>query len=108
MAQEVCRRRGRGKWRLGRPVGMKTDENVEKVRTLCENRSSLGIIITAEELNMDKETMKQIVATNLNINMKKRSYFLHQQVCDFGSPAFSQKTNINSRTLSVFIRSCPP
>jgi orotate phosphoribosyltransferase-like protein len=55
--------------RPGRPVIMKTDENVEKVRTLMRTGRSLGIRMIAEELNMGIETVRQIVTTNLN--MKK-------------------------------------
>jgi len=41
--------------RSGRPVTTKTDENVEKVRTLVRT-DRLGIRMIAEGLNMDKET----------------------------------------------------
>jgi hypothetical protein len=61
MAHEVFRRNRDvedDEW-PGRPVKVKTDENVEKVR-ICENRSSLGIGMIAWELNMDKETVRQI------------------------------------------------
>jgi GTP-binding protein EngB required for normal cell division len=45
------------------------DENVEKERTLVRTDHYLGIRMTAEELNMDKEMVRQILTTNLN--MKK-------------------------------------
>jgi predicted transcriptional regulator len=41
--------------RLGRPVTMKTDENVDRVRTLVRNDRRLSIRTIAEELNVDKE-----------------------------------------------------
>jgi hypothetical protein len=41
--------------RPDRPVTMKTDENVEKVRTLLQNNHCLSIRMAAE-LSMDKET----------------------------------------------------
>jgi hypothetical protein len=37
---------------------MKTDENVEKARTLVRADHCLGIRMIAEELNLDKETDK--------------------------------------------------
>jgi hypothetical protein len=44
-------------------------ENVENVRTPVRAECYFGIRIIVEELNMDKETVKQILTTNLN--MKK-------------------------------------
>jgi hypothetical protein len=41
-----------------RPVTMKTDENVDKVRTLVRNDRRLSIRIIAEEFNVEKETDK--------------------------------------------------
>jgi DNA-directed RNA polymerase sigma subunit (sigma70/sigma32) len=46
---------------------MKTDENVVKVRTLVRTDHCLGIRMIAEELNVDKEMMRQIL---VNLNMK--------------------------------------
>jgi hypothetical protein len=40
--------------RPGRPVRMKTEENVEKVRTFVSTDRRLGIRMIAEELNTDK------------------------------------------------------
>jgi DNA-directed RNA polymerase sigma subunit (sigma70/sigma32) len=54
---------------LGRPVTMKTDENVDKVRTLVRNDRHLSIRMIAKELNVDKETVRQILTENLK--MKK-------------------------------------
>jgi orotate phosphoribosyltransferase-like protein len=53
----------------GHPVTMKTDENVDKVRTLVRNDRCLSIRMIAEELNVDKETVRQILTENLK--MKK-------------------------------------
>jgi hypothetical protein len=39
-------------------VIMKTDENMEKVRTLVRTDHHLGIRMIMEELNMDRETDK--------------------------------------------------
>jgi hypothetical protein len=46
---------------------MKTDENVDKARPLLENQHCLSIRMTAEELNMDEETVTQITTINFNI-----------------------------------------
>jgi hypothetical protein len=53
--------------RHGRPVTMKTDENVDKVRTLVRNDRRLSIRMIAEELNVDKETVRQILTENLKM-----------------------------------------
>jgi hypothetical protein len=51
--------------RPGRPVTMKTDENVDKVRTLVRTDRRLSIRMIAEEFNVDKETVRQILTENL-------------------------------------------
>jgi predicted transcriptional regulator len=53
----------------GRPVTMETDENVDNVRTLVRNDHRLSIRMIAKELNVDKETVRQILTENLK--MKK-------------------------------------
>jgi DNA-directed RNA polymerase sigma subunit (sigma70/sigma32) len=53
--------------RPGRPVTMKLDENVGKVRTLVRNYRRLSIRMIAEELNVDKETVRQILTENLKM-----------------------------------------
>jgi hypothetical protein len=40
---------------------MKTEENVEKVRNPVRRDRYLGIRMTVEELNMDKEMVRQIL-----------------------------------------------
>jgi len=55
--------------RPGRSVKMKSDEIVEKVRTLVRTGRRLGIRMIAEEMNMDTKTVRQFSTTNLN--MKK-------------------------------------
>jgi transposase len=52
--------------RPGRPVTMKTEENVEKVRTFVKTNGRLGIRMIAEELKMDRETVRRIL-TELNM-----------------------------------------
>ncbi|XP_074228786.1 protein GVQW3 isoform X1 [Camelus bactrianus] len=57
--------------RSGRPVTHRTDENIQKVKDLvCSNRQ-LTVRMMAEELNLDKETVRLILKENLN--MKKVS-----------------------------------
>ncbi|XP_074257002.1 protein GVQW3 isoform X2 [Saimiri boliviensis] len=57
--------------RSGRPVTHRTDENIQKVKDLvCSNRQ-LTVRMMAEELNLDKETVRLILKENLN--MKKIS-----------------------------------
>jgi orotate phosphoribosyltransferase-like protein len=48
---------------------MKIDENVDKLRTLVRNDRRLSIGMMAKELNMDKETVREIVTESLK--MKK-------------------------------------
>jgi hypothetical protein len=55
--------------RPGCPVTMKTDENVDKVRTLVRNDRRLNIRMIAKELNVDKERVSQILTEN--VKMKK-------------------------------------
>jgi hypothetical protein len=59
----------------GHPVTVKTDENVGKVRTLVRNDRRLSIRMTAEELNVDKETVRQILTENLKMQMCMPRWF---------------------------------
>ncbi|XP_023420390.1 protein GVQW3 isoform X1 [Cavia porcellus] len=53
--------------RSGRPVIHRTDENIQKVKNLvCSNRQ-LTVRMMAEELNLDKETVRLILKENLNM-----------------------------------------
>lgn len=53
--------------RSGRPVTHRTDENIQKVKNLvCSNRQ-LTVRMMAEELNLDKETVRLILKENLNM-----------------------------------------
>ncbi|KAM6159067.1 protein GVQW3 [Rhynchocyon petersi] len=53
--------------RSGRPVTHRTDENIQKVKDLvCSNRQ-LTVRMMAEELNLDKETVRLILIENLNM-----------------------------------------
>ncbi|XP_045149088.1 protein GVQW3 isoform X2 [Echinops telfairi] len=53
--------------RSGRPVTHRTRENIRKVKELaCSNRQ-LTVRMMAEELNLDKETVRLILKENLNM-----------------------------------------
>ncbi|XP_066105976.1 protein GVQW3 [Saccopteryx bilineata] len=53
--------------RSGRPVTHRTDENIQKVKDLvCSNRQ-LTVRMMAEQLNLDKETVRLILKENLNM-----------------------------------------
>jgi len=69
MAQAVqgrarkCARRPK-KWQ---PKTQRTDSNVDRVRTLVRSDRRLGVRVIAEELNMNRETVRQIVKENLGM-----------------------------------------
>jgi hypothetical protein len=102
MAQEVLRRkRGYGR-RTTWPSGNdETDENVESMKPLARIDRRLGIRMIVEMLNMDKETARQILTTNLN---KKR---MCTKMVPKNLAVFSRKTNTNARTRSLLTRSRP-
>jgi hypothetical protein len=47
--------------RIGQPKTQSTDANVDRVRTLVRPDRRLVVSVTAEELNMNRETVRQIV-----------------------------------------------
>jgi len=47
--------------RSGQPKTQRTDANMDRVRTLVHSDQILGVRVTAEELNMNRETVRQIV-----------------------------------------------
>jgi hypothetical protein len=75
----------------GRPVTVKTDENVEKARSVMRTDRHLGIRMTEEEVNFGKETMRQILSTNMN--MKE----LCSKMDPKNPPVFIPKTNPNTQ-----------
>jgi len=103
MAQEDFRWRGRedleNDERTGHPITTKTDENLGKVRACVRTDRHLGISMIAEHLNMDKETSRQILTTNL----KTKKVFA--KMVPKNPPAFSLKRNTNAQTRSVHTRS---
>ena len=71
--------------RSGQPKTQRTGANVDRVRTLVRSDRRLGVTVIAEELNMNRETVRQIAKENLG--MRKIStemvpqIFKHGQKC---------------------------
>jgi len=53
--------------RSGQPNTQRTDVNVDRVRTLVRSGRRLGLRVIAEELNMNRETVQQIVKEDLGM-----------------------------------------
>jgi hypothetical protein len=51
--------------RSGQPKTQRSDANVDRVRTLLRSDRRLGVRVIAEELNMNRETVRQIVKEDL-------------------------------------------
>jgi hypothetical protein len=83
----------------GCPVTIKTNDNVEKVRTLVRMDRRLGIRMMAEKLNMGKETVRQVLTTNFNMK------HLFAKMAPNNPAVFNRKTNTNARTRSVIAKS---
>jgi len=47
--------------RSGQPKTQRTDANVDRERTLVRSDRRLGVRVIAEKLNMNRETVRQIV-----------------------------------------------
>ncbi|XP_007939112.2 protein GVQW3 [Orycteropus afer afer] len=98
--------------RSGRPVTHRTDENIQKVKDLvCSNRH-LTVRMMAEELNLDKETVRLILKENLNmrkVSAKVLSGILKNDSkpgkFDFQSD-FSKETRKNSSSVRKKIVIC--
>jgi len=76
--------------RPGRQVTMKTDENLENMRTIVKTDRSLGIRMIADGLDLDNETVRHMLTTNLNT--KK----VCAKVVPNYPPVFSHTTNTNT------------
>ena len=50
-----------------KPKTQKKDADVDRVRTLVHSDRSLGVGVTAEELHMNRETVRQIVKEDLGM-----------------------------------------
>jgi hypothetical protein len=53
--------------RNGQPKTYRTDANVDRVRTLVCSDGRLGVRLIAEELNMNRETVQQILTEDLGM-----------------------------------------
>ncbi|XP_006882927.1 PREDICTED: putative uncharacterized protein FLJ37770-like [Elephantulus edwardii] len=97
--------------RSGRPVTHRTDENIHKVKDLvCSNRQ-LTVRMMAEELNLDKETVRLILKENLNmrkVSPKVVSGVLKNEPrppkLDF-EPDLSKETRKNSSSMKKKVKS---
>jgi hypothetical protein len=67
--------------RRGSPVTIKIDENMGKVRSSVRKDHRLGIIMIVEELHIDKEAVRYILTTNMN--MKKCVPKFTQRISQF-------------------------
>jgi predicted transposase YdaD len=57
--------------RTGRPKTHRTDESVEKVRKLVRSDRRLSVRMMAEELNLDRETVRKVLPEG--VGMRKAS-----------------------------------
>ena len=53
--------------RSRQPKTQGTDANVDRARTLVRSDRRLGVRVIAEELNLNRETMRQIVKEDLGM-----------------------------------------
>lgn len=53
--------------RPGRPSTSKTDKNIEKIANLIRTDAGLSVRAIAENVQIDKETVRQILQHNLNM-----------------------------------------
>jgi len=53
--------------RSGQPKTQSTDANVDRVRTFVRSDRRVGVRVIAEELNMNRETVLQIVKKDLGM-----------------------------------------
>ena len=53
--------------RPGRPRTAVTDDNIEKVRDVTRKDRRLGVRAVAEEINLDRESVRQILREELNM-----------------------------------------
>ena len=53
--------------RIEQPKTQRTDANVDRVRTLLRSDRRLGVRVIAEEMNMNRETVRQIVKEDLGM-----------------------------------------
>ena len=71
--------------RSGQSKTQRTDSNVDSVRTLVHSDRRLGVRVIAEELNMNRETVRRRVAVSLQKGSRKRRVLF-----EFGCHNFSE------------------
>jgi len=55
--------------RSGQPKTQRTDTNVDRVRTLVRSDRKVSVRVIAEEFNMNRKTVRQIVKEDLGIRI---------------------------------------
>ena len=53
--------------RLGRPATSRTEENIAKVRPIMRENRRLTVRSTAEQVNMDRETVRKFLTEDLDM-----------------------------------------
>jgi hypothetical protein len=53
--------------RSGQAKTQRTDANVDRIRTLVHSNQRVGVIVIAEKLNMNRESVQQIVKKDLGM-----------------------------------------
>ena len=88
------------------PVKMKTDENVEELRTVVRTGCRSGMRISAGELSVGREMIRQILTTGLNMKEVVCESDPQKSLSEYTS-VFNWKTNTSAQTRSVPSRSYP-
>jgi len=57
-----------GEERSGRPATSRTEENIEKVRQIVSENRRLTVRSIAEQVNIDRETVRKILTENLDMS----------------------------------------
>jgi hypothetical protein len=62
--------------RIGLPKTQRTDANMDKVQTLVRSDQRLGVRLISEELNMNRETVRQIITVDLGVKKFLKRWYL--------------------------------
>ena len=57
--------------RSGRPAISRTEENIAKVRQIFRENHRLTVRSIAEQVNIDRETVRKILTTRKDLDMRK-------------------------------------
>jgi len=63
--------------RPGRPRTAVTDDNIEKLRDVIRKDRRLGVRAVAEEVDLDRESVRRILRPRLHCYSKWASYLYH-------------------------------